>query len=353
MNVIIRTNRSACLVSALVLLVGQATFAYAQKILIDFGSSASYRGISVPSPDSKGHYWNSNQPGQLMDLVDVDNAATGLQLGWITPVGTDSYNGPAGDTSFGSPAVNVPFTDVDEDALGDLGIKEAAFDFASSPFVEGSDTDPVPANNTRFDLIGLNPANSYTLTFYGAHSYNADAFTTYSVYSDSDYINLVGQVELQIHHPQPEDESTDPNWRTEYNRDTTATIENLSPSPDGNLYLTFVGSTGYFGYLNSMVVEIGAPEGLPGDFNGDSRVNAADYTVWRNNLGAPDESSLHGNGDNVGGVDPGDYDLWKMHFGSGSGAGGNNLSGAPVPEPAAIVLCLLASVGAANIRRHH
>jgi len=351
MNVIIDAKRCACLVSALLLLVGQATFVHAQKILIDFGSSTSYRGISVPNPDPNGHYWNSNQPGLLMDLVDVNNAATGMQLGWITQVGTDSYNGPAGDTSFGSPAVNVPFTDVDEVALGDLGIKHAAFDFATGPN-EGSDTVPGPANNTRFDLIGLNPAKAYTLTFYGAHSYNTDPLTTYSVYTDADYSNLVGQVDLQIHHPQPEDESTDPNWRTEYNRDTVAVIENLSPGPDGNLYLNFAGSTGYFGYLNSMAVEIGTPVGMPGDYNGDGKVDAADYTVWRDNLGAPDESSLHGNGNNAGGVDQADYELWKMHYGD-SGAGATSLAGTSVPEPTAIVLCLLASVGAACIRRHH
>ncbi len=166
MNVTHCSKRHACLVSAFVLLVGQATFVNAQqKILIDFGSSTSYRGIDVPNPDPNGNYWNSNQPGMLMDLVDVNNAATGMQLGWITEVGTDSYNGPAGDTSFGSPASNVPYTDVDEVALGDFGVKEAAFDFATGPN-EGSDEVPGPANNTRFDLIGLDPAKTYSLSFY-------------------------------------------------------------------------------------------------------------------------------------------------------------------------------------------
>jgi hypothetical protein len=354
MNVIFDLKRYACPVAALVLLVGQATFSHAQqKILIDFGSSASYRGISVPNPDPKGHYWNSNTPGMLMDLVDLTNAATGMQLGWITGVGTDSYNGPAGDTSFGSAASNVPFTDVDLVALGDLGVKHAAFDFATGPN-EGSDLVAGPANNTRFDLIGLSASKRYSLTFYGAHSYNTDAFTTYSVYSDPEFANQIGSAELKIHNPEPEDEATDPGWRTAYNKDTTVTIENLAPGPDGNLYINFVGSTGYFGFLNSMSVTVSTPVGTPGDYNGDGRVDAADYTVWRDNLGAPDETSLNGNGSGSGGVDPADYDLWKTNFGMGLGGGGLTavVGGQSVPEPGAIVFCLLASVGAGCIRRH-
>jgi hypothetical protein len=85
-------------------------------------------------------------------------------------------------------------------------------------------------------------------------------------------------------------------------------------------------------------------QGLAGDFNGDLVVNAADYTVWRNNLGT--NFDLNGNGDEMGGsfglVDQADYDLWKANFGntlpaSGSGAISN------VPEPStALLFCLAA-----------
>lgn len=345
MNVIQKTSRNACLVSAVMLLVGQASICNAQqKILIDFGSSTSYRGISVPNPDPNGHFWNSNQPGLLMDLVNVNNVATGMQLGWITPVGTDSYNGPAGDTSFGPPSENVPFTDVDLVALGDLGVIHAAFDFATGPN-EGSDMVPGPANATRFDLINLDPTKAYKLTFYGAHSYNTDAFTTYSVYSDSGYTNLLGQTDLIIHNPQPEDESTDPGWRTAYNRDKVATIEGLSPGPDGNLYVNFIGKTGYFGYLNSMMIESSTPAGVVGDYNGDHKVDAADYTVWRDHLGQtfnlPNRDPA-----NTGAISSADYTSWKNHYTGGSGS----LAAGAVPEPGTIVFCLLASVGAACVR---
>ncbi|MCO6043652.1 cadherin domain-containing protein [Aeoliella sp. ICT_H6.2] len=53
-----------------------------------------------------------------------------------------------------------------------------------------------------------------------------------------------------------------------------------------------------------------------GDFNRDGRVNLADYVVWRNNLGASDESSINDNGDGMNGVDAADYQLWKDNFGN-------------------------------------
>ena len=41
----------------------------------------------------------------------------------------------------------------------------------------------------------------------------------------------------------------------------------------------------------------GGSVGLAGDYNGNGTVDAADYVVWRDNLGAADESALNGNGD--------------------------------------------------------
>jgi hypothetical protein len=354
MNVINNSMRRACLVAALVLLVGQASFVSAQqKVLIDFGSDTSYRGISVHGADANGHFWNSNQPGTLMPLVDINNNAVvnnglPMQLGWLTGVGTDSYNGPAGDTSFGTPADNLPFTVINAAALGDLGVKEAAFDFATGPNPpEGlGDTLQGPANTTKFDLIGLDPAKRYSLSFYGAHSYNADAFTTYSVYSDAGYTNQIGTVNLQIHHPQPANEADDPQWRTEYNQDTVATISNLSPGLDTNLYISLIGSTGYYGYLNSMEVIASTPAGTTGDYNNNGKVDAADYTVWRDHLGQtfalPNRDPM-----NTGAISAADYTSWKTHFGAGGAGSGASVSGA-VPEPGTVLLSILASVGLAG-----
>ncbi|MCA9241518.1 MAG: hypothetical protein KDA37_15015 [Planctomycetales bacterium] len=89
------------------------------------------------------------------------------------------------------------------------------------------------------------------------------------------------------------------------------------------------------------------PTGLDGDFNDDGRVDAADYTLWRDNLGAADESAIsnHGNG---GGIDQSDYVLWRNNFGASS-AGVAGSSFLVAPEPAS--LWLLALTAACAPRR--
>lgn len=76
-------------------------------------------------------------------------------------------------------------------------------------------------------------------------------------------------------------------------------------------------------------------QAVSGDFNGDGSVDVADYTVWRDNYGSADESSLNGAGDGSNGVDIADYQLWKANFGEPS-------TSAPVqtPEPATCLLLI-------------
>ncbi len=67
---------------------------------------------------------------------------------------------------------------------------------------------------------------------------------------------------------------------------------------------------------------------LPGDFNGDFAVDAADYVVWRNGLGTIFTQD--------------DYDDWRANFGRtfGSGAGSTaaSASNGAVPEPESALL---------------
>lgn len=74
---------------------------------------------------------------------------------------------------------------------------------------------------------------------------------------------------------------------------------------------------------------------LQGDFNGDGRVDAADYTAWRDGLG-----SLYGQQD---------YRDWLANF----GATRDSLAAAPeaAPEPTALALLLFVSAGLLVIRR--
>lgn len=88
-----------------------------------------------------------------------------------------------------------------------------------------------------------------------------------------------------------------------------------------------------------------APEfGIPGDFNDDGLVDIADYALWRNNLGAGDESALNYNGTG-GGITSADYTLWKNNFGVSQGALGSLTSPTLVPEPSAIALAVVLFLG--------
>jgi autotransporter-associated beta strand protein len=103
---------------------------------------------------------------------------------------------------------------------------------------------------------------------------------------------------------------------------------------------------------NSQITIMGtlSAAGLIGDYNGDGTVNAADYTVWRNNLGG-DGSILGTNRDpaNSGSIGEDDYNSWKSHFGE-MGPGSSSLGAAGVPEPASFVLAGFA-VALAGLRR--
>jgi hypothetical protein len=333
MNVIQFIKRHACLVSAVLLLVGQATFVRAQQEwLIDFGNNTTYRSISVTNPSvsdnpaAAGNYWNSLQPGVLAsNLVDKQNTATTLQIGYDTPMGFDSYNGPAGDTSFGTPADNVDFTDIDQFALGDMGVKAAAFDFMDGPGTGD--------NKVKFEIQNLDPTKKYDLTFFGSHKYSLDATTVYSVFTDSTFTTQIASKTLNVM------STTDP---SKHNRDTLATITGLSPQDHNILYVQFVGMTGHEGYLNSMriVAEAAAPS-LTGDYNNDGKVSAADYVIWRNNLGTTNALPNDPAGGTIGATQ---YNNWRSHFGDHSGAG-SGLGSAAVPEPASTSLVAIGLLG--------
>lgn len=255
MNLTIYLLRLTGFITAIGLVIPTA----AQTVLIDLGNDTSYRGLSVDNPDDNGNHWNSLQPGLYYEnLIDINNNATTIDFGFSTPVGTDSYNGPAGPTSAGTLLDDVLFTDIDAAALGNLGgALEGPFDYAAG--------DPaVP--EVQFEIQQLDPTKTYDLTFYGSHAFNTDPTTVYSVYTDNTYTTLIDSVSLEVHEPGSP-------WL--HNRDMVATISGLSPQTDNILYVTFKGSAGDIGYLNAMQIETITPE-VTGDFNGDGQWDCLD-----------------------------------------------------------------------------
>ena len=127
---------------------------------------------------------------------------------------------------------------------------------------------------------------------------------------------------------------------------------NWASSPAGDLVgnltgIGFVATFSQYQTLNFNFVEFSLVE-LPGDYNGDDVVDAADYTVWRNNLGT---TNVLPNDVTPGFVDESDYIEWKNNFGNaltGSASVSAGDSGA-VPEPASFALVL--SLIGLSIRR--
>lgn len=78
---------------------------------------------------------------------------------------------------------------------------------------------------------------------------------------------------------------------------------------------------------------------LPGDYNADGTVDAADYTVWRDTLGQSG-AGLTADGDGSGIIDAGDYGVWVTNFGMSSPMG-TSLVNSAVPEPGGVFLVIL------------
>ena len=137
----------------------------------------------------------------------------------------------------------------------------------------------------------------------------------------------------------------------------------------GNAY-----NTSIFGALNGdLVFEYGGPSGflitggveyimteLPGDYNQDGFINAADYTVYRNHksgivalCGPDNDCSMMPNDPTPGSVVLADYTFWKAAYTGGPGAGAS-VGGGDVPEPTTLVSLVMGGllvIGSVSRRR--
>ena len=63
-----------------------------------------------------------------------------------------------------------------------------------------------------------------------------------------------------------------------------------------------------------------AVAGIPGDYNFDGTVDAADYVVWRKTSGQSG-TALAADGNNDGNINATDFNVWRSHFGMSIGRG--------------------------------
>jgi hypothetical protein len=134
----------------------------------------------------------------------------------------------------------------------------------------------------------------------------------------------------------------------------------------GSLALTHLGWEDYTGNANNSTTTWqvntltyydtatvpGGGTGVIGDYNHNGVVDAADYIIWRNNMGTTGTpGTVPGDGTGDGVVDQADYNLWKSKFGNTAGSG-SSLVGASVPEPTTgLFAMLLTAIFAISTRK--
>lgn len=222
------------------------------KYLVDFGRSGMtnwYSGANPPVPDANGNRWNPVDNAAYWLLTNSAGSTNGAPyFGFIAATNAffTPYNGPAGAITNNPPTTNnIAAATINSNALGMLGIREAAFDY-------------VGGRNIRFVFNALSPSKKYKLTFFSSRKYEGDAATAFSVFNASNTVvgtngdilfdpsNLIASGVLA--HRATNNASL-------HNQDAVLSLDNLVPSGGGSLYVSFAGAAGGTGVVNAMSLE--------------------------------------------------------------------------------------------------
>lgn len=112
------------------------------------------------------------------------------------------------------------------------------------------------------------------------------------------------------------------------NFDATAFDPPLFTDQRGAPYVRVAG-----GRVDIGAFELQATPGdyLAGDYDGNNLVDAADYTVWRDTLGAMVVPFTEADGNGSGVIDEGDYAIWRTNFGQAASLNTAGLRAASLP----------------------
>jgi hypothetical protein len=128
-------------------------------------------------------------------------------------------------------------------------------------------------------------------------------------------------------------------------------LQGTAPANTANVRVS-VGATGMFNtdsnpqsaFFDDLSLDL-AVVGVPGDYNGNGTVDAADYVLWRD--GGPLQNEVA----TPGQITSDDYDAWRARFGNTAGAASGNLLAAAAPEPGCCALAILAMFAGLGLGR--
>lgn len=127
---------------------------------------------------------------------------------------------------------------------------------------------------------------------------------------------------------------------------TAGLTETLTIPVNANLMFDLDGNgTANLTFTGSIKATATLPPPVPGDFDGDYDVDAADFAAWQSNFPKTTGGTLAGgDADGDKDIDGADFVVWQTHFPTSG-------SVAVVPEPASVCLAMGALVGFLAIRR--
>ncbi|TWT38070.1 hypothetical protein KOR34_30380 [Posidoniimonas corsicana] len=125
--------------------------------------------------------------------------------------------------------------------------------------------------------------------------------------------------------------------------DGIAWVASFSADNAGNLYILDFGDNFFSNPGTGEVFKL-SPNFLPGDYNDDGAVDAADYTAWRDFVGRP--PGRLPNDIDGGVIGEAQYLTWRANYGRTLASAG----AASAPEPAAVLLAAIAA-GVSGRRR--
>ena len=277
---------------------------------------------------------SGNTAGQTTMPIQVDGTGGGIHLA--------VWPGPE-DEGLVSEFRNVTVTGNIAGSGGGIYSEDPSF---SQSIVDTRLTNTIVSGNNDHDAVGSNFYGSINAATSQFNLFGPDASNTFLQHDPSNGTTLafndlgIGNIKDLDNDPdlQPladnrgvplPDGSSVPTHETEYDGQAqdsgsnALAVEPFSATPlladqrGANRYvdIPLVGGT-----TPEFTVDIGAhecdPNFLPGDYNSDGFVDAADYSVWRDNLGATVVPFSGADGNGNGSIDVADYHVWRSHYGA-------------------------------------